>query len=441
MSIISHEWNIIFLVDPKTLKNCLQQINMTTLGSVSPTHERKIIACVKFRGESRKDNIIGEHILRLFTDGTYSSHSIYRQGNVQTTDSTVHHGTWKVLEEKVNETKVYITPTRFEKHPRDKITPVEFMIEGSIKKPKSVIGFRDQPLNYVGRDSQEKLEERLPLLIVRDTVTPRPTTNIAAVVSGTWNLMKNASVKISPMWYHELGRRTFTGAMDSSFFSAKTNQERMMSIPNIKQIEIFGNSEILVLTEDGLVYGIDGIIKIPHEEPIHYILATYHEANGLFGTRLTTRFFITRRGNVYASGSNDAGRLGFGHTDNVEDLSLVPLPSGESAFKVVGSMSHTVILLHVKGQEHKSVVRSAGFNARFACGVGEQLAIRSFTEIPANYFDNSFIEDVACGDNFTYFLSASGALYACGDNMKGQCVRLFFYNYFVKYCTKGCSRS
>jgi hypothetical protein len=398
---------------------------------VIKTTEKRIVPGLKFKWSESTPTSFKEVFLRLYNDQqfTYSSLTQQKEKNqILSTNSTTYYGTWEILEETEQETKVRTIPQRFQPNPTEEITTINFSISPSIKKPKTATREKME-LKYISRESREE-SERLPLMVVRDIVHEKPTRPIVAVVTGQPKLLRRSSAAYG----QDFDDNPNVGAVDSSFFcTQKIEQEEnqyiqpirtIMPIPNIKQMAIF-HETLYVLTEEGTIFTNNAKYHITEDDqPIDFILFKYFQKRDRYYinqyiTAQKDKFAITRSGELYVEGYNIGGKYGLGHLVTVRDFTRVPLPENEIAVKVATSKTHSVLLLY-NTVEKRIVVRTAGKSDHYALGTGTVQNL-NFVEIPSEHFNNLWIKDVACGTHFSYYLSDSGVLFANGLNSRGQC--------------------
>jgi hypothetical protein len=400
---------------------------------VVKTLDKRMVPGLKFKWSDSTATEFNEVILRLFNDQQFSYIATRQQKEksiVKNTFNTSQYGTWEIIEDTDAGTLVQTTPTRFMDAPHEPVIVLQFLVVPSIKKPKIATRNDGPELKYISRDSREE-SERLPLMVVRDILTPRPTRPMLGVVSGSPTLLiQSCASRGHTFDYTAVQRVAYVGAIDSSFLNQNPAPQdvhdtdpTIMPIPSIKQMIIFHDKTYL-LTEDGTIYEKNTKLPTPGGLPISFMHFKNYESRPHHWQahsylRHEDMFLITRDGSLFAKGYNTNGKFGLGDTNSQKNFVQVPLPEDEQAMKIHSSKTHAVLLLY-NTTTATTVVRTAGSSNHGGLGVGYDMSL-GFTAIDNKHFNNLWIKDVQCGTDFTFFLSDSGVLFACGVNNQGQC--------------------
>jgi alpha-tubulin suppressor-like RCC1 family protein len=121
-------------------------------------------------------------------------------------------------------------------------------------------------------------------------------------------------------------------------------------------------------------------------------------------------FALTKEGRVYSWGFSEYYQTGHNSQENLSCPTL--LRNLRNISDVACGITHT-LLLTVGGQ-----VLSVGYNSQGQCGVGR---ICQFCMHPERVDLKHSVKKIAAGGAHSLFLTASGAVYACGLNSNGQC--------------------
>lgn len=119
-------------------------------------------------------------------------------------------------------------------------------------------------------------------------------------------------------------------------------------------------------------------------------------------------FLLTTEGQLFAFGSNHAGRLGLGHEECVKTPCLVNLPDPHHRVIAVISQDSDSLFLTKAGH-----VYACGKNNHGRLGLGDAEKRVSPTMIDHSYFHDQVVR-VALLFGASYFLTAGGRVYRCG---------------------------
>ncbi len=126
---------------------------------------------------------------------------------------------------------------------------------------------------------------------------------------------------------------------------------------------------------------------------------------------------VMHSGEVFASGSNARGQLGFGAPRNPYDTQTFERPSGVAGVHVVAGAC---------GLQHTAVIAADG--ALYTCGqnedgrLGHEAADDRFAlaRVDSGSIAGRRVAAVSCGSDFTLCISDDGALHGTGNNAAGQ---------------------
>lgn len=121
---------------------------------------------------------------------------------------------------------------------------------------------------------------------------------------------------------------------------------------------------------------------------------------------------VSTTGVAYAWGSNTNGQLGVGTTKNVMVPTAVQLPAGVVASSVAGGDSHSLVLT-TAGAVYAAGLGSSG-------QLGDGLLTQSATPVKVHLPAGVHASEVAAGDDHGLALTATGQVYAWGDNTYGE---------------------
>ena len=113
---------------------------------------------------------------------------------------------------------------------------------------------------------------------------------------------------------------------------------------------------------------------------------------------------------IYATGRNDKGQLGLGHTNNVYVFEEVVGDWGKIAEMSCG-FGHTILRT-----EHGKVY-ATGSNYSGQLGIENINSVSTFMEVAGSW---GKIAQMSCGDYYTFLRTEDGKVYAAGNNYKGQ---------------------
>jgi alpha-tubulin suppressor-like RCC1 family protein/cytoskeletal protein CcmA (bactofilin family) len=124
-------------------------------------------------------------------------------------------------------------------------------------------------------------------------------------------------------------------------------------------------------------------------------------------------------GSVWVWGASDFGQQGLGSTsDNSTPTDLTSLISNplytRRFVKASAGGFHNVLI------EDNGSIWSFGDNQYGQLGIGSLLTSSASTPTLVPSFTSDDIVDVSCGHRTTFFLTSTGAVYACGRNLYGQ---------------------
>ena len=116
--------------------------------------------------------------------------------------------------------------------------------------------------------------------------------------------------------------------------------------------------------------------------------------------------YLTKEGNVYASGSNDKYQLGFvSITTTVSTPSIV---NTSNIVDIAAGYDHSLFL------DDKGNLYGCGSNGYGQLGLGDKEYIQKPTKIASN------VLTMRCGDFYTFVIYKNGTIYATGYNKDGQ---------------------
>lgn len=126
---------------------------------------------------------------------------------------------------------------------------------------------------------------------------------------------------------------------------------------------------------------------------------------------------VMHSGEVFLSGSNARGQLGFGAPRNPYDTQTFERPSGVQGVHIVGGacgQQHTAVIaadggLYTSGQNEDGRLGLDGVDDRFA-----------LTRVASGSIAGRQVKAVRCGTDFTLCITDDGALHGTGDNRAGQ---------------------
>jgi alpha-tubulin suppressor-like RCC1 family protein len=139
--------------------------------------------------------------------------------------------------------------------------------------------------------------------------------------------------------------------------------------------------------------------------------------------------FLTNDGKVYSCGNNNQGRLGLGNT--LTGPSVPTIVPTFSKPRINGSivnltLSSQYIVSIAAGYGHTLFVTNEGkvygngYNEDGRLGINDGIGGRRVPTLITNIIGPLNITRVACGENFSLFLTNDGKVYSCGSNGSGQ---------------------
>lgn len=121
---------------------------------------------------------------------------------------------------------------------------------------------------------------------------------------------------------------------------------------------------------------------------------------------------LTKEGKVYSFGKNNYGQLGLGHVDKACSPQLI------------GSLADKKIVSIFAGGEHSFCISEANEIYGFGWNEFGQLGVQTgrSQNIPLliESLKDEIISTIALGFNHSLFLSKTGKVYGCGENLKGK---------------------
>lgn len=221
---------------------------------------------------------------------------------------------------------------------------------------------------------------------------------------------------------------TFWRAMKSEFLGDECIDSMVNYVPHTKAVVACGSGHSMFITPNGLFahgsndhgqLGIDPETLRYADRAVKVPLSDLYEVIAV-KCGATHTLILTTNG-LYACGSNEHGKLGIG-SDYMDELTVgkpmrVPL---ESVTDFACGDTHSIFVTHGGRRLY-----GAGSNKYMQLGLGE--------EFSGEYNDNAYyapiripfsekiaIKSVACGDDFSLFLTPDGILYGCGAHESNQ---------------------
>ena len=128
---------------------------------------------------------------------------------------------------------------------------------------------------------------------------------------------------------------------------------------------------------------------------------------------------VTRSGQVFTWGRGDSGQLGLGYNKDVSNPQPIQFEISSGEYHRA-----TQITLASAGPEHTMFVTRRGELFGTGSNLDGRLGLGSIhsTDRPVlnSYLEARSVQEVACGTKHSLVLLTEGQLYACGDNSKGQ---------------------
>lgn len=123
-----------------------------------------------------------------------------------------------------------------------------------------------------------------------------------------------------------------------------------------------------------------------------------------------THSFVIADGQLFASGSNDSGRIGLGTISSVDSFTAIPSLSGKTVTSVSTSQLYSMIVADGK-------VYSTGFNRDGQLGLGDNINRNIFSEVTSIKGNNI---KLSCSTNSHSMLVVNSKAYVTGNNTYGQ---------------------
>lgn len=120
---------------------------------------------------------------------------------------------------------------------------------------------------------------------------------------------------------------------------------------------------------------------------------------------------ISDEGSVYAWGFNQKGQLGMNDTLNRKNPTLMESMSGHNVVAVATGRQHCLMLTDTGD------VYACGDNVCGQCGIGNK---KENISVPKKVDIGTSVKSIACGDEFSLLLTESGQLFSCGSPENGQ---------------------
>ncbi|MBQ9949577.1 MAG: hypothetical protein IJO93_02525 [Clostridia bacterium] len=192
-------------------------------------------------------------------------------------------------------------------------------------------------------------------------------------------------------------------------------QEPEYSTPEVKLDDCVytdcGEEHTAAITSDGDLYvwgdNSYGQVGVPgrefYTEPQFVMEDVQKVVCGTYNT-----FAVTKSGELYAWGANTGGELGTGeNTGNVSE----PVKIADGVVDVSASFTHSAYITQ-NGEVY-------GMGDCKSGALGEASNSTSLYS-PVRIFEGYDIEQIACGNGHTVFLTSDGKVYTCGTNAYGQ---------------------
>jgi alpha-tubulin suppressor-like RCC1 family protein len=215
--------------------------------------------------------------------------------------------------------------------------------------------------------------------------------------------------------YGQLGRVISDGSNNTA------NLAKIPNLTSIKAISSFYGSS-LFLTEEGEVWscGLNNFGQLGrvagNGSPFGVNLAKIDDLTGIkaIATGEYHSLFLTESGEVWSCGQNNNGQLGRVADDGSNTTSnLLKIPNITGIRAVACGYYHSLFLTE------NGEALSCGHNYHGQLGRVVATANNSVSNLAMiPYLSN--IKGIACGDDFSLFLTEDGEVFSCGYNNKGQ---------------------
>lgn len=134
----------------------------------------------------------------------------------------------------------------------------------------------------------------------------------------------------------------------------------------------------------------------------------------LSGPCATHTFFITDEGRLFGLGRNEQGQLGLGNTKRQDGATEVPFFKNMKVIGAAGGKAHSIILTEDDG------AYGMGDNAMGQLGIGSNKGAQAQVNTPKRINVDEKVRDVACGLDFSLFVTDKGHVYSAGSSESGQ---------------------
>jgi alpha-tubulin suppressor-like RCC1 family protein len=187
-----------------------------------------------------------------------------------------------------------------------------------------------------------------------------------------------------------------------------------------------GYMHSLTIGKDGNVYGAGyndagqlGLGNADCRAIIIYYCTSFTKVSSLEGKNITSvtggdfhSFAIDNNGNVYGTGSNEAGQLGFGNHNDHNTFAKVSSLDGKNIIAISAGEDHSIAL------DSNGKVYTAGVSSRGQLGLGDTKYYNRFTEVSS--LEGKNIIAITAGNSHSLAVDSGGKVYVAGYNEHGQ---------------------
>lgn len=132
------------------------------------------------------------------------------------------------------------------------------------------------------------------------------------------------------------------------------------------------------------------------------------------GPSATHSFFISDDGKLFGLGRNEQGQLGLGNTKRQDGAKEVPFFKNMKVIGASGGKGHSIVLTEDNG------AYGMGDNQMGQLGIGSNKGTLAQVITPKKVVLDEKIKEVACGLDYTLFVTAAGHLFSAGSSESGQ---------------------